>query len=140
MGNICHSETPDKQNFSRVDKFNNIDGEILQAEQKMYASFRLVGGLGYMTVPEMLETMHQNDLFDMFPVFSNAVHILRVIPATFCCAERSLSALRRLKTYRCVSNTALTNIERAYANSVVNNDMDRIIAIFGSQNGKDSVL
>ena len=29
-------------------------------------------------------------------------------------------------------------IERAYANSVVNNDMDRIIDIFGSQNGKDS--
>ena len=28
-------------------------------------------------------------------------------------------------------------IERAYANSVVNNDMDRIIDIFGSQNGKD---
>ena len=63
----------------------------------MYASFRLVGALGYMTVPEMLETMHENDLFDMFPVFSNAVHILRVIPATFCCAERSFSALRRLK-------------------------------------------
>ena len=26
----------------------------------------------------------------------------------------------------------------AYANSVVNNDMDRIIAIFDSQDGKDS--
>ena len=26
-------------------------------------------GLGYMTVREMLETMHKNDLFDMFPVF-----------------------------------------------------------------------
>ena len=65
----------------------------------MYASFRRVRGLGYMTVPEMLETMHENDLFDMFSVFSNVVHILRVIPATFCCAERSSSALRRLKTY-----------------------------------------
>ena len=94
-----------------------------------------------MTVPEMLETMHENDLFDMFPVFSNAVRIVRVIPATFCCAERSFSALRRLKTYLRVSNIALINTERAYANSVVNNhEMDRIIAIFGSQNGKDSVL
>ena len=37
----------------------------------MYASFRRVRGLGYMTVPEMLETMHKNDLFDMFPVFSS---------------------------------------------------------------------
>ena len=33
---------------------------------------------------------------------------------------------------------ALINIERAYANSVVNNDMDRIIDIFGRRNGRDS--
>ena len=38
----------------------------------------------------------------------------------------------------CQWHIALINIERAYANSVVNNDMDRIIATFGSQNGKDS--
>ena len=37
-----------------------------------------------------------------------------------------------------VSNIALIIIERAYANSVVNNDMDRIINIFGSRNGRDS--
>ena len=30
-----------------------------------------------------------------------------------------------------VNNITLINIERAYANSVVNNDMDRIIDIFG---------
>ena len=37
-----------------------------------------------------------------------------------------------------VSNTALINIERAYANSVVNNDMDRVTDIFGRRNGRDS--
>ena len=31
-----------------------IDGKILEAEQKMYESFRRVRGLGYMTVSEML--------------------------------------------------------------------------------------
>ena len=62
LGNICHSETPDKESFSRIAKFYNIDGEILEAEQKMYASFRHVRGLGYMTVSEMLETMRENDL------------------------------------------------------------------------------
>ena len=99
-----------------------------------------------MTVSEMLETVHENDLFDMFPEFSNVVHILAVIPATSCSAERSFSALRRLKTYlprstmgqQRVSNIALINIERAYVNSVVNNDTDRIIDIFGRQNGRDS--
>ena len=145
LGNICHSETPDKESFSRVAKFYEIDGDILEAEQKMYASFRRVRGLGYMTVSEMLETMHENDLFDMLPEFSNVVHILAVIPATSCSAERSFSTFRRLKTYlrstmgqQRVSNIALINIERAYANSVVNNDMDRIIDIFGRRNGRDS--
>ena len=69
LGNICHSETPDKDSFSRVAEFYKIDGEILEAEQKMYASFHRVRGLGYMTVSEMLETVHENDLFDMFQSF-----------------------------------------------------------------------
>ena len=86
MGNICQSETPDKERFSRDAKFYKIDGEILEAEQKMYASFRRVRGLGYTTVSEMLQTMHENDLFDMFPEFSSVVHILAVIPATSCSA------------------------------------------------------
>ena len=63
----------------------------------MYASFRRVRGLGYMTVSEILETMHKNDPFDIFPEFSKVVHILAVIPATSCSAERSFSAMRRLK-------------------------------------------
>ena len=37
-----------------------------------------------------------------------------------------------------VSNIALINIETAYANSVVNNNMIRIIDIFGRGNGTDS--
>ena len=46
LGNICNSETPDKESFSRIVEFYNIDGEILEAEQKMYATFRHVRGLG----------------------------------------------------------------------------------------------
>ena len=48
---------------AEVNFFNlvKIDGEILEAKQKMYASFRRVRGLGYLTVPEMLATMHEND-------------------------------------------------------------------------------
>ena len=54
LGNICNCETPDKESFSCIANFYNIDGKILEAEQKMYASFRRVRGLGYMTVSEML--------------------------------------------------------------------------------------
>ena len=72
----------------------------LEAEQKMYASFCPVRGLGYlMTFSEMLETMHENNLFDMFSEFSYLVHIPAVIPATSPSAQRSFIALRRFKTY-----------------------------------------
>ena len=67
----------------------------------MYESFRRVRGLGYMSVTEMLETVYENDLFDMFLLFSSVVHILGVILAccTLICTQGSFSALRRLKTY-----------------------------------------
>ena len=31
LGNICSSETPDKESFSRIAKFYNIDGKILES-------------------------------------------------------------------------------------------------------------
>ena len=55
----------------------------------MYASFHRVGGLGHLTVSEMLETKKGNDIFEMFPEFSNVVQILAVIPSISCSAERS---------------------------------------------------
>ena len=80
----------------------------------------------------------------MLPEFATVVHILAVIPATSCSAERSFSALRILKTYlrstmgqQRVSNIAI-HIEKAYANFVLENDIERIIDIFGSRTGRDS--
>ena len=37
-----------------------------------------------------------------------------------------------------VSNIALINIEREYANSVLNNDIDRTIDIFSLRNGRNN--
>ena len=86
--------------------------------------------------------MHENDLFNMFPEFLNVVRILAVTAA-----EQPFSVLRRLKTYphstmgqQRVINIALINIERVYANSVVNNDIDHITDIFGRQNGRELFL
>ena len=93
---MCHSETPDKESFSCFAKFCKI-------KEKMYASFHRVRGLGYTTVSEMLETLQVNDLFGMFPEYSNLVHILAAIPVTSCYAERSYSELHRLKTYLLIS-------------------------------------
>ena len=72
------------------------------------------------------------------------VHILAVILATSqCSAERSFSVLRSSTSAapwgnKRVSNIALINTERTYANSVVNNDMGHVIDIFGHRNGRDS--
>ena len=81
----------------------------------------------------------------MLPEFATVVHILAMIPATSCSAERSFSALRILKNYlrstmgqQRVSNIALIHIERAYANFVLENEIERIIDIFGSRTGRDS--
>ena len=46
-GNICQSETPDKESFFGDAKSYEIGGEILEAEKKMYSRFRLVHGLGH---------------------------------------------------------------------------------------------
>ena len=70
-----------------------------------------------------------------------------MIPATSCSAERSIRTLGRLKTYlpntmeqQRVSNIAVIDIERAYANSVVNNAIDRIIDTFDRRNGSRTAI
>ena len=85
---LIKSASPTLLNFTK-----STAGYILEAEQKMFAIFRRVRGLDHITVAEMLDTMHENDLFDMFLVFSNVVHIAGVITATLCSAERSFIAL-----------------------------------------------
>ena len=66
----------------------------------MFTSFRQEHGFPEgKKVSEVLQLMHKNDLFDMLPEFAKAMVILAVIPATSCSAQRSFSALRRLKSY-----------------------------------------
>ena len=46
----------------------------------------------------MVKTMHQNGRHDILPVLYKVASMLATIPATSCSAERSFSALRRIKT------------------------------------------
>ncbi len=146
LGDVCQSETPKMESFTTVAEFYDMDEEILQVEQKMFTTFCFKHGF-----PEekklsvVLGFMQENHLFEMLPEFAQVMIILAVIPATSCSAERSFSALRRLKTYlrntmsqTRVNSIALINIERAYANAVMNNEIDRIIDIFGSRKGRNS--
>ena len=58
--------------------------------------------------------------------------------ATSCSAQRSFSALHRIKTFLRstmgqdrLGSIAIINIERKYVNKTMQNDMQRIIDIFG---------
>ena len=90
-------------------------------------------------------TMHQNGLHDILPVLYKVASILATIPATLCSAERSFSALRCIKTslrstigQDRLSSIAVINIERGYANKTIENDMQKIIDIFGCQSDRSS--
>ena len=83
-------------------------------------------------------------MIDMLPELSKMAAIFAVIPSTSCSAERAFSGLRRLKRYlrstmgqTRLSNLALLNIERHYANEVLKNDMQQMIDTFGQKNNRD---
>ena len=94
LWNICHSETPDKESFSRVAKFLKIHGEILEVEQELYASFR--------RVRVRLHDCSRNGAWEWsicFQCFLTWYISLKWYLPTFCSAERAFSAhaLRRVK-------------------------------------------
>ena len=73
-------------------------------------------------------------MVDMLPELWEMAAIFAVIPETSCSAEQAFSGLRRLKTYlrrtmnkARLSNLALLNIDRRYANEVFKNDMTQMI-------------
>lgn len=96
---------------------------------------------------DVLAYLHDNGLVDLLPHFAKSVKILCIIPATSCTSERSFSALRRLKTYlrstmgqSRLNSLAVISIERAYANLVLNNDIEKIIDMFASRKGRASLF
>ena len=87
----------------------------------------------------MLETMHENDLFDMFSEISypcsDTCYIAFCTTIIQCFAQIKNLSPQHMGQQR-VCN--ITIIERAYATSVVNNDIDRINEIFRRRNGRYS--
>ena len=88
--------------------------------------------------------MYDTDQMNFPPHFTKVVEILNVVPVTSCTAERSFSALRRLKTYirstmgqERLSHLAILSIERGYANLI---DINRVIDIFASRKGREQLF
>jgi len=52
-----------------------------------------------MTISGLCELLHDNGLQDLYPYVGIALRIFLTMPASNCSAERSFSALRRMKNY-----------------------------------------
>ena len=116
---------------SRKNVFENIDADYPDPERKNVAT--------------IVRRMFENGVHEVLPVVYKVFSILATIPATSCSAERSFSALRGLKTYlrstmgqKRLNSIALINVEIAYANSTLKNDMEKIIDIFGQRHNRKS--
>lgn len=146
LGEVVLGNQPTQQNFKIVADHYELDRDLLAVEQDMFRKFiNDNDDIKSQSAADVLKCMHESGLNDFLPQSAIAVKVLSIIPATSCTAERSFSALRRLKTYlrstmgqTRLNDLAMICIERVYANLVLNNDIDKIIDVFASRKGRMS--
>ena len=90
---------------------------------------------------KLVKWLHEDGIGQILPAYKAAATILASIPATSCSAERSFSALRRIKTYlrnrtkeERLSAIAILNIERETTNFIEANHMEEIMDEFAKRN------
>ena len=84
------------------------------------------------TVPKRIsETILSSDK-EFYPNINTILNILAVVPATTCTCERSISALRRLKTWlrSTMTNERLTGLALMLVHRHMNFDVEEIIDNF----------
>ena len=105
--------------------FYGVDSEMLSSEKSIFENYDCGDRhASEKNAAVMVKTMHPNGLHDILPVLYKVASILATIPATSCSAERSFSALHRIKTFvrstmgqDRLSSIAVINTEsRKYAN------------------------
>ena len=92
----------------------------------------------------MFKLLKEKDVLMMLPEFSKVLKIYSVLPISSCETERSFSALKRLKTYlrskmgqNRLSSLALMHLERNIVNSVLQEDMSKLIDKFARNKKRD---
>ena len=92
----------------------------------------------------MFKLLKEKDVLMMMPELSKVLKIYSVLPISSCEAERSFSALKRLKTYlrskmgqNRLSSLALMHLERKIVNSVLQEDMSKLIDTFARNKKRD---
>jgi hypothetical protein len=147
LEDIVFSSSPTRANIELVSDFYGIDSELLGSEKNVFENIDADYGPDpeRKNVAKIVRRMFENGVHEVLPVVYKVFSILATIPATSCSAERSFSALRRLKTnlrstmgQKRLNSIALINVERAYANNTLKNDMEKIIDIFGQRRNRKS--
>ncbi|CAB4020115.1 zinc finger MYM-type 1-like [Paramuricea clavata] len=119
-------------------------GDVVLNDSLLENSFDIVAE--FYNVDRSLFEVEKSRLCDLLPVLYKAANILASMPATSCTAERSfrqwISARENLPPLdngrKRLNYIAVINIERAYANPTIKNDMVKIIDTFGRRNGRNS--
>ena len=136
LADVVLSQTPSEDSFSLVSSTYSLDKAILEAEVKIFQNFLFDNPVPFEgnQAATVVNTLYENGLHEVLPVFYKTSSILATIPATSCSAERSFSGLRRMKTYLRstmgqdrLSSIALLAMERVYTNRTIENDIEKII-------------
>ena len=127
-----------------MSEFYKLDKDLLKADVILFNNFKAKAIIPDLTsASEIYESLYKDDLLRMVPELSKVLKIFAVIPATTCTAERSFSSLRQMKSYlrsrmgqTKLNSIALLNIERKYANKVLEHDIDIIIDAFAKKKNR----
>ena len=146
FADIVFNSSPTRANIELVSDFYGIDSELLGSEKNVFENIDAdYPDPERKNAAKIVRRMFEDGVHEVLPVVYKVFSILATIPTTSCSAERSFSALRRLKTYlrstmgqKRLNSIALINVERAYANSTLKNDMEKIIDIFGQRRNRQS--
>ena len=148
LSSLIFSETPEEEAFTAVADFYRLDKDLLQVDHKILQQFKSNLENSTCNASSLYEELFRTGLLPLMPEFEKALRIFTSIPATSCSSERSFSALRRIKTYvrnrmgqDRLSDVAVLNIERSYANLVLKNDMNDVIDAFANESSyRKSIL
>jgi hypothetical protein len=137
VSTVHEIENDNEEAIQRTATFYGADEMMLKGERKILKECQFVDRPN--SSIKLVSWLTQNKVDSLLPIYSRLATTLAVIPVTSCSAERSFSALRRIKTYlrSCMhqerlSSLALCSIERDVANYVILHEVDDIINKFAN--------
>ena len=162
MATIVEDESVDEEVVQRVASYYGMDADQMCSELQMYNQFKVHIKINLkslfvswfylqkridvsrMVSSEIAAKMIESGASALIPNIFKVIQILATMPVSSCEAERSFSALRRIKNYMRtktgqarLSSLTLFHLERDILNDVMRNDINKMINEFGSRNGRN---